>query len=83
MVAAFAVSILAGTGVAPAAAMQDPGKPQQPVVQQDSRHCFLTWIGPQFVRCDDLTGGMGHRTALSNETVSPGCGASESWLPEH
>lgn len=57
MVAAFAVSILAGTGVAPAAAMQDPGVPQRPpVVQLDAPYCFLTRIGTQLVRCDDLTG---------------------------
>lgn len=67
---ALTAILLAGSGVAPAAAAQDPGTPTPtaPVTSlQDSRHCPLTRIGTQFVRCDDLTGaGV----------------AAPSWVPE-
>jgi hypothetical protein len=69
-VAALTAVLLAGAGVASASAVQDPGTPTSttPAVSlQDSRHCALTRIGTQFVRCDDLTGaGV----------------AAPSWVPE-
>lgn len=49
-----AALILLGTGVAPASAQQDPGRPV--TAPTASRSCVLERIGTQLVRCDDLTG---------------------------
>jgi hypothetical protein len=66
-VALAAASLVAFGATTPASARPEPA-PAAADVHFDPRHCPLTRLGTQFVRCDDLTGAG----------VS-----APSWVPEH
>lgn len=54
---AFTVAVIAVSVAGPADARQDPGTPNLSTSAiQPTRHCPLTRVATQFVRCDDLTG---------------------------
>ncbi|MDJ0335993.1 hypothetical protein QMG83_12225 [Salinibacterium sp. G-O1] len=56
-IAAVAALLVAGVGVSPAAARQDPGTlGGSSISSAQPGGCPLTRVGTQFMRCDNLTG---------------------------
>ena len=54
---ALTIAVIVVSVAGPADARQDPGTPNPSASTiQPTRHCPLTRVGTQFVRCDDLTG---------------------------
>lgn len=53
----FAITLVAASQAAPAAARPDPGPKRTPTQSvHHSAFCPLERVGDQFVRCDNLTG---------------------------